>query len=126
MVRIGSKRELAYADISEVIIGCCFEVMKERGLTVLVEQSFDVILRNRKIGKYIADLIVENLIVVELKCCKTFLSEHQAPVINYLKSSQLPVGFLVNFGNQKLEYKRLHHPDKFTETEEPERRLTAS
>jgi len=58
MVRIGSKRELAYADISEVIIGCCFEVMKElgsgflenvyknalfiamkeRGLTVLVEQ----------------------------------------------------------------------------------------
>ena len=146
MVRIGSKRELAYADISEVIIGCCFEVMKElgsgflenvyknalfiamkeRGLTVLVEQSFDVIFRNRKIGKYIADLIVENLIVVELKCCKTFLSEHQAPVINYLKSSQLPVGFLVNFGNQKLEYKRLHHPDKFTETEEPEGRLTAS
>ena len=146
MVRIGSKRELAYADISEVIIGCCFEVMKElgsgflenvyknalfivmkeRGLTVLVEQSFDVIFRNRKIGKYIADLIVENLIVVELKCCKTLLSEHQAQVINYLKASQLPVGFLVNFGNQKLEYKRLHHPDKFTETEEPEGRLTAS
>jgi len=146
MVRIGSKRELAYADISEVIIGCCFEVMKElgsgflenvyknalfiamkeRGLTVLIEQSFDVIFRNRKIGKYIADLIVENLIVVELKCCKTLLSEHQAQVINYLKASQLPVGFLVNFGNQKLEYKRLHHPDKFTETEEPEGRLTAS
>jgi len=126
MVRIGSKRELAYADISEVIIGCCFEVMKERGLTVLVEQSFDVIFRNRKIGKYIADLIVENLIVVELKCCKTLLSEHQAQVINYLKASQLPVGFLLNFGNQKLEYKRLHHPDKFTETEEPEGRLTAS
>ena len=100
--------------------------MKESGLTVLVEQSFEVFFRNRKIGKYIADLIVENLIVVELKCCKTLLSEHQAQVINYLKASQLPVGFLVNFGNQKLEYKRLHHPDKFTEMGEFEEKLTAS
>lgn len=138
MVRIENKRELFHSDISEVIIGCCFDVMKElgagfleniyknalfiamqeKGLTVQVEQSFDVIFRNRKIGKYIADLIVENLIVVELKCCKTLLAEHQSQVINYLKASQLPVGFLVNFGNQKLEYKRLHHPDRFKEQEE--------
>ena len=106
MVRIENKRELPHSDISEVIIGCCFEVMKElgagfleniyknalfialqeKGLTVQVEQSFDVIFRNRKIGKYIADLIVENLIVVELKCCKTLLAEHQSQVINYLKA----------------------------------------
>jgi len=92
-------------------------------LTVLVEQSFEVVFRNRKIGKYIADLTVENLIVVELKCCKTLLPEHQAQVINYLKASQLPVGFLVNFGNQKLEYKRLHHPDKFIETEDASGKL---
>src|SRR5271154_2705748 len=138
MVRMRNKKELPHADISEIIIGCCFEVMKELGssflenvyknalfiamkeseLTVLVEQSFEVVFRNRKIGKYIADLIVENLIVIELKCCKTLLPEHQAQVINYLKVSGLPVGFLVNFGNQKLEYKRLHHPDKFKEIEE--------
>jgi|SRR5271163_833698 len=128
MVRMRNKKELPHADISEIIIGCCFEVMKELGsgflenvyknalfiamkeseLTVLVEQSFEVVFRNRKIGKYIADLIVENLIVIELKCCKTLLPEHQAQVINYLKVSGLPVGFLVNFGNQKLEYKRLY------------------
>ena len=128
MVRMRNKKELPHADISEIIIGCCFEVMKELGscflenvyknalfiamkeseLTVLVEQSFEVVFRNRKIGKYIADLIVENLIVIELKCCKTLLPEHQAQVINYLKASGLPVGFLVNFGNQKLEYKRLY------------------
>jgi len=146
MVRMESKKELPHADISEIIIGCCFEVMrelgsgflenvyknalflamKERGLTVLVEQSFEVVFRNRKIGKYIADLVVENLIVVELKCCKTLLSEHQAQVINYLKASQLPVGFLVNFGNQKLEYKRLHHPDKFNEMGEFREKLHMS
>ena len=57
--------------------------------------------------------MVENLVILELKCCKILPSEHQAQVINYLKASGLPVGLLVNFGNQKLEYKRLHHPNKF-------------
>ena len=135
---MGNKIELPHSEISEIVIGCCFEIirelgsgflenvyknalfiaMKERGFTVSAEQSFEVVFRNYKIGKYIADLIVENLIVVELKCCKALVPEHQAQLINYLKASQLPVGLLINFGNQKLEYKRLHHPDKFNELEE--------
>ena len=138
MDRMKNKRELPHSNISENIIGCCFEVMKElgsgflenvyknalylamkqKGLDVSAEQSFEVVFRKHKIGKYIADLIVENLIVVELKCCKALLSEHQAQLINYLKASEKPVGLLVNFGNARLEYKRLHHPDKFIEGEE--------
>ena len=139
MDRIKNKKELPHSDISESIIGCCFEVMKElgsgflenvyknalylamkqKGLDVTTEQSFEVVFRKHKIGKYVADLIVENLIVVELKCCKILLPEHQAQLINYLKASELPVGLLVNFGNPRLEYKRLHHPDKFIEVGEP-------
>lgn len=130
-------KPLPHSHVSEVIIGCCFEVMKElgsgflenvyknalyismkeKGLTLKVEQSFEVLFKNQRIGKYIADLIVENLIVIKLKCCKALLPEHQSQVINYLKASHLPVGFLVNFGNQKLEYKRLHHPDQFKSLE---------
>jgi GxxExxY protein len=138
MDRIKNKRELPHSDISEKIIGCCFEVMKElgsgflenvyknalflamkqKGLSVSVEQAFEVSFRGHKIGKYIADLTVENLIIVELKCCKVLLPEHQAQLINYLKASEKPVGLLVNFGSPKLEYKRLHHPDNFMELEE--------
>jgi len=138
MDRIKNKRELLHSDISEQIIGCCFEVikelgsgflenvyknalflaMKQKGLSVLAEQVFEVSFRGHKIGKYIADLIVENLIIVELKCCKVLLPEHQAQVINYLKGSEKSVGLLVNFGNPKLEYKRLHHSNKFIELEE--------
>jgi len=138
MDRIKNKRELLHSDISEQIIGCCFEVMKELGsgflenvyknalflamkqkcLSVLAEQVFEVSFRGHKIGKYIADLVVENLIIVELKCCKVLLPEHQAQVINYLKASEKSVGLLVNFGNPKLDYKRLHHPNKFIEFEE--------
>src|SRR3990172_2763079 len=95
MVRMEDKGKLIHSDISEIIIGCCFEIMKElgagflenvyknalflamkqKGLSVLAEQSFEVMFRNHKIGKYIADLIVENAIVVELKCCTILLCE---------------------------------------------------
>jgi GxxExxY protein len=137
MVTIRNKKELPHSDISEKIIGCCFEIAKElgsgflenvyknalfiamrqKGLNISAEQVFEVIFRKHKIGKYVADLIVENLVIIELKCCKVLLPEHQAQLINYLKASGMPVGLLVNFGNQKLEYKRLHHPDQFIETE---------
>lgn len=135
MVRMENQNQLLHSDVSEIIIGCCFEIikelgagflekiyknalfiaMKQKGLTVLAEQSFEVVFRNHKIGKYVADLIVENAVVVELKCCASLLPDHQAQVINYLKASGVPVGLLVNFGHQKLEYKRLHHPDKWEE-----------
>ena len=58
----------------------------------------------------LADIVVENLVIVELKCCKSLLPEHQAQVINYLAASGLPLGLLVNFNNKQLDYKRLHHP----------------
>jgi GxxExxY protein len=131
MVMTENKRELLHADVSEKIIGCCFDIMKElgsgflekvyknalfltmkqKGLNVLTERVFEVTFRGHKIGRYIADLIVENVIVVELKCASTLMPEHQSQVINYLKASGMPVGLLVNFGHQKLEYKRLHHPN---------------
>src|SRR5438874_12565753 len=137
MDRIENKAEPPHSDISEIVIGCCFEVIKElgagflenvyknalfiamrqKGLNVTAEQPFEVMFRNCKIGKYVADLIAENVIVVELKCCAALLPEHKAQVINYLKVSGVPVGLLVNFGQQKLEYKRLHHPNRLDEME---------
>jgi GxxExxY protein len=143
MVRTENKRELIHFDISEKIIGCCFEIMKElgsgflekvyknalflamkqKGLNVLTEQAFEVTFRGHKIGRYVADLIVENLIVIELKCASTLMSEHQAQVINYLKVSGIPVGLLINFGHQKLEYKRLHHPNSLNEADELKEKL---
>ena len=137
MDRIKSKIELPHSAISETIIGCCFEIMRElgsgflenvyknalfiamkqKGLNVSAEQSFEVMFRDCKGGRYIADLIVENVIIVELKCCASLLPEHKAQVINYLKASGISVGLLINFGQQKLEYKRLHHPNRMDEAE---------
>ena len=125
------KNRLLFQELTETILGCCFDVMnelgvgflesvyknaifialREKGLRVDVEKRFEVIFRGRKIGLYIADLIVEGNVIIELKCCESLLGEHQAQLINYLKVSNIPVGLLVNFGKRKVEYKRLHHPD---------------
>ncbi len=122
------EEELPHFALTGEILGCCFEVMKElgpgfqenvyknalliamreQGLQVETEQSFKVVLRGRVIDRYRADLIVERTVVVELKCCESLVSEHQAQLFNYLRVSNLHVGLLVNFRRRKLEYKRLH------------------
>ena len=120
------------------ILGCCFTVMKElgpgflervyknalflamkqEGLHVETEKSFEVKFRGTAIGRYSADLVVERAVIVELKCCERLLNEHQAQVINYLAVAHLPVGLLVNFYRRKLEYKRLYcHDDVDCEEE---------
>ena len=81
--------------------------------------------RDCKVGRYIADLIVENVIIVELKCCASLLPEHKAQVINYLKASGISVGLLINFGQQKLEYKRLHHPNDLDAVEQLRQKIHA-
>jgi GxxExxY protein len=130
--------KLLHSELTGKIIGCCFEVIHELGagflenvyknalyiamtekeLNVATEKTFEIDFRGHKIGRYNADLIAEELVIVELKCCRTLMPEHQAQLINYLKAADLVIGLLVNFGNQKLEYKRLYHPDHFVPREE--------
>ncbi|HSW72046.1 MAG TPA: GxxExxY protein [Chlamydiales bacterium] len=127
---MGNEKKLPLYDLTGEILTCCFEVMKELGpgfqekvyknalyialteneLSVEAEKSFTVTFRGKIIGRYSADLVVENAVIVELKCCECLAREHQAQLFNYLKVSQLPVGLLVNFQQGKLEYKRLHRP----------------
>ncbi len=82
--------------------------MKEKGLQVEIEKSFEVVFRNKVIGWYSADLVIEKTVIVELKCCESLIREHQAQLFNYLKVSGLPIGLLINFRRRKLEYQRLH------------------
>jgi len=107
--------EVPHSEITEIILGCSFDVMnelgigflesvyknalvialREKGLKVEVEKRFQVIFRGQKIGLYIANLVVGETVVVELKCCEKILPEHQAQTINYLKASGVFVGLLV-------------------------------
>ena len=58
------------------------------------------------LGEYYADLFVENILIVELKACKTVSNDHVAQLLGYLKSSRLETGLLINFGAAKLQIKK--------------------
>ena len=78
-----------------------------RGLFVRKERSFPVHYREVQVGYHVADLVVENLVIVELKALEGLAQSHFAQVLNYLKASRLPVGLLLNFGKLRLEMKRI-------------------
>ena len=125
-----NKNGLIHFELTGNILSCCFEViqelgagflesvyknalfiaMRQKGICVSTEQAFEVIFRQQKIGRYVADLIAEDSVIIELKCCNFLLPEHQAQLVNYLTVSDISIGLLVNFGNSKLGYKRLCHP----------------
>ena len=58
------------------------------------------------IGKYFADLLVDNRLIVELKAAGELADEHIAQVLGYLKSSRLENALLVNFGSSKFQIKK--------------------
>jgi GxxExxY protein len=58
------------------------------------------------IGDYYADLLVEAVLIIELKTVKTLADEHIAQVLGYLKSSRLQHGLLINFGSYKFEIRK--------------------
>ena len=80
--------------------------LQEKGLQVQCQHPIQVRFRNRVVGEYYADLLVEGKVIVELKAVKAIAPEHQAQIINYLKATGIEVGLLINFGSSKLEYKR--------------------
>jgi GxxExxY protein len=81
--------------------------LEARDLSVRKEQSFPVRYRDKQVGFYLADLVVENRVIIELKAVDGLSQNHTAQVLNYLKASGLPIGILLNFGKPRLEMKRI-------------------
>ncbi len=78
-----------------------------RGLRAKAQVSFPVVYKGACVGEYYADIVVENVLVVELKCVDRFAGEHLAQCLNYLKASGRSVCLLVNFQKSKVEWRRI-------------------
>jgi GxxExxY protein len=78
-----------------------------RGLDVQSQQLYRVTYKSHPVGDYTPDLVVNNHVLVELKCADRLANEHTAQCINYLKASGLRLALLINFGRPKVEWKRL-------------------
>ena len=59
------------------------------------------------VGDFMADVIVEKKVILELKVATSIVNEMKAQLMNYLKASGIKIGYVINFGNPKLEWKRI-------------------
>jgi len=114
-------------EITEAVIGSAFEVanvlgagflekvyeralvheLALRGIPAKSQVKFPVRYKDRYIGEYMADLVVAERVVVELKCVDRLCAEHLAQCLNYLKASRLELGLVINFQRSKIEWKRV-------------------
>jgi GxxExxY protein len=118
--------ELKHGDITFGIVRAFYDVYNElgfgflesvyreamtlqlRGLGHVVQQErpVEVKFRGTIVGVYRTDLVVDDKVIVELKCARVLESVHEAQLLNYLKATEFEVGLLLNFGH-KPQFKRM-------------------
>ena len=78
-----------------------------RGIRATAQASFTLSYKSQDIGEYCCDILVEDVLVVELKCVERLANEHMAQCLNYLRASGRSVCLLVNFQRPKAEWRRI-------------------
>ncbi len=97
---------LGYGFLEKVYANALKLELEHRGLKA--KQEFPIIVRylGNTVGEYYADLVVNDLVIVEIKAVKTLLQEHEAQLLNYLKATPYEVGLLLNFGSKPAQKRR--------------------
>ncbi len=118
-------KEYKYSDITEKIIKAAYDVyntlgygflekvyenalaieLKEIGMPSEQQKQIKVYYKKIIVGDYIADLVVENKVIVEVKAVQAIEKIHEVQLVNYLKATDIDVGLLVNFGPE-IQIKR--------------------
>lgn len=96
---------LGYGFLEKVYENALHIELEQMGLSVYKQEPIKVYYENQEVGVYFADLIVEGLVIVELKATEHLCEEHEFQLINYLKATEPEVGLLLNFG-KKPELRR--------------------
>ena len=84
----------------------CIE-LTQAGIPFQRQQQFAISYKGENVGNYIADIVVDVRLLIELKALSGFSKEHDAQVMNYLKATGLTVGLLLNFGVARLGIRRI-------------------
>ena len=100
-------RVLGYEFLEKVYENALVAELRRRGLNVQQQVAIDVIYKSEVVGQYIADLVVNNAVLIELNAEKELQFQHEAQLLNYLKATNLRVGMLMNFGQASCKWKRL-------------------
>ncbi len=117
---------MEHEELTERIIGCAYRVyntmgfgfvesvyerclmieLRQAGLEAQSQIPIEVHYEGEIVGEYVADIVVENKIIVELKSVRKLILAHEIQLVNYLVATGKSVGLLLNFGEEKVEVKR--------------------
>jgi GxxExxY protein len=98
--------ELGYGFLESVYEESLVIALRQAGLVVSRQVPVPVWFRNQKVGEFRADVTVENCVLLEFKCAKNLDPAHEAQILHYLKSTDIEIGLLLNFG-LKPQFRRL-------------------
>ena len=117
---------MEHADLTEAIIGCTYKVynvldagflesvyeqsllieLREASLFAEPQVGLDVFYRDTPVGRFYADIIVNDMVIVELKAVEELAKIHEVQLVNYLVATGKPVGLLINFGPDGVVIRR--------------------
>lgn len=97
--------DLGYGFLEKVYQNSLFLELKSRGFKVDAQKQIKVYYKGVEVGIYYADIVVNSLVILELKAAEVIVKEFECQLINYLRSTNIEVGLLLNFG-PKPEFRR--------------------
>jgi len=124
---MGEEEKIIYKEESYQIIGCCFEVyntlghglreknyqkaleviLKENGMKFESQLYVPIKIKEKTIGRYFLDFLINDVIALELKVGNHFLTKDIKQLYSYLKAKKLKLGIIVNFTSDGIKYKRI-------------------
>lgn len=117
---------MEYKELTEKIIGCAYRVynkmgfgflesvyekcmlieLRKEGFNVESQKPITVYYEDEIVGEFVADIVVNGTIILELKSLRRIIQAHEVQLVNYLVATRKPVGLILNFGEDKVEVKR--------------------
>jgi GxxExxY protein len=98
--------KMGFGYLESVYEKCLLIELHKSGLHAEPQKSISVFYGEEKVGDFIADIIVDNTVILELKSVRRIADAHEVQLVNYLVATNKPVGLLLNFGERKVEVKR--------------------
>lgn len=91
-------RHLGYGFLEKVYENALLIELENMGFDVEAQKQINVLYKDRNVGQYFADILVDNRVILELKAHESLRAEHYYQLTNYLKATEYEVGLLLNFG----------------------------
>ncbi len=96
--------------VEKVYENALIEELREHGFIIEQQKPVSVLYKGKSAGEFIADMIVEKKVLVEVKSVKMLTKDFDSKLIHYLKATGIEVGLLINFGESVQVHRKIYTP----------------